>query len=324
MYKFKLDFNKLYEKFQIKFRRYSQTLYLIRLIFTIILVVCIFSSLFFSISFGVEIPRLNNIVTIKQGEINEIKIYRENIKDIDDKYSNLIIDILEKDYEIYHSTENMNMSEYEAINLMKNYGHIAFQLFKDFVMASDSKYFIYVDYDILHEFQNKFLELWWSEQQISERTWKIIFFEILISENDNITEYLYKRTPWGEFNLNNYQENESQFGTSNLLNLINETRASNIFWYNKTWEILYNYSQYGIININVDIPLYDRIVQIYYENPILEMQNKIMNYNINLAVSSSSVIFLTFLLDILKRKVTSKKIKEEGKKSDVLKKIEKS
>ncbi|TES97721.1 MAG: hypothetical protein E3J90_06570 [Promethearchaeota archaeon] len=285
---------------------------------------CIFSSLFFSISFGVEIPRLNNIVTIKQGEINEIKIYRENIKDIDDKYSNLIIDILEKDYEIYHSTENMNMSEYEAINLMKNYGHIAFQLFKDFVMASDSKYFIYVDYDILHEFQNKFLELWWSEQQISERTWKIIFFEILISENDNITEYLYKRTPWGEFNLNNYQENESQFGTSNLLNLINETRASNIFWYNKTWEILYNYSQYGIININVDIPLYDRIVQIYYENPILEMQNKIMNYNINLAVSSSSVIFLTFLLDILKRKVTSKKIKEEGKKSDVLKKIEKS
>ena len=308
MNKFKLDFNKLYEKFQIKFRRYSQTLYLIRFIFTIILVVCIFSSLFFSISFGVEIPRLNNITTIKQGEINEIKIYRENIKDIDDKYTNLIIDILEKDYEIYHSTENMNMSEYEAINIMKNYGHIAYQLFKDFIMSSDSKYFIYVDYDILHEFQNKLLQPWWSEQPIYERTWNIIYFEVLISENDNITEYLYKRTPWGEFNLNNYRENESQFGTSNLLNLINETRASNIFWYNKTWEILYNYSHYGIININVDIPLYDRIVQKYYENPILEMQNKIMNYNIKLAIFTSSVIFFTFLLDILKRKGTSKKI----------------
>lgn len=275
---------------------------------TILLIFLIIFSLSITIYFGIQIPRLNNLITVKQGEINEIKIYRENIKDIDDKYTNLIIDIFEKDYEIYHSTENMNMSDYEAINIMKNYGHIAYQLFKDFIMSSDSKYFIYVDYDILHEFQNKLLQPWWSEQPIYERTWNIIYFEVLISENDNITEYLYKRTPWGEFNLNNYRENESQFGTSNLLNLINETRASNIFWYNKTWEILYNYSDYGIININVDIPLYDRIVQKYYENPILEMQNKIMNYNIKLAIFTSSVIFFTFLLDILKRKGTSKKI----------------
>ena len=324
MNKIKEELNKVYEKLQIKFHKHYRSLCRFRFIFTLILIICIFSSIFFSIYFGVEIPRLTNISTIKQGEINEIKIYRENIKDIDDKYTNLVIDILEKDYEIYHSTENMNMSEYEAINIMKNYGHIAFQLFKDFIVASDSKYFIYVDYDILREFQNKLLQPWWSEQPIYERTWNIIYFEVLISENDNITEYLYKRTPWGEFNLNNYRENESQIGTSNLLNLINETRASNIFWYNKTWEILYNYSQYGIININVDIPLYDRIVQKYYENPILEMQNKIMNYNIILAIFTSSVIFFTFLLDILKRKGTSKIVKEERKQSDVIKRIETS
>lgn len=258
--------------------------------------------------FSIKIVQLNNLITLKQGEINEIEIYRENLKDIDDKYTNLVLDILEKDYEIYQSTKNMNMSEYEAINIMRNYAHRAYQLFKDFVMASDSKYFIYIDYNILEEFQDKMLQPWWSEQSIYERTWNIIYFEILISENDNMTEYLYKRTPWGEINLNNFLENKSQAGTSDLINLINETRATNIFWYDKTWEILYNYSHYGVININVDLQLYDRIVQIYYEKPLLDLKNKIMDYDIWVALSSVLVILSTVLLDIIVRK-SPKKIK---------------
>jgi len=274
---------------------------------TILLIFLIIFSLSITIYFGIQIPRLNNSITVKQGEINEINMYRENIKDIDDKYTNLLFDIFEKDYEIYQSIENMEMSEFEAINIMKNYAHVAYQLFVDFIRASDSKYFVYVDYNILHEFQYKLLQPWWSEQPIYERTWNIIYFEVLISENDNITEYLYKRTPWGEFNLNNFLKNESEFGTSDLINLINETRAQNIFWYNKTWEILYNYTQYGVLNINVDLQLYDRIIQKYYEKPLLEMQNIKMDYAINLVLSSSSVLFFTFLFDILYRKRSSKK-----------------
>lgn len=274
---------------------------------TILLIFLIIFSLSITIYFGIQIPRLNNLITVKQGEINEINMYRENIKDIDDKYTNLLFDIFEKDYEIYQSIENMEMSEFEAINIMKNYAHVAYQLFVDFIRASDSKYFVYVDYNILHEFQYKLLQPWWSEQPIDERTWNIIYFEVLISENDNITEYLYKRTPWGEFNLNNFLKNESEFGTSDLINLINETRAQNIFWYNKTWEILYNYTQYGVLNINVDLQLYDRIIQKYYEKPLLEMQNIKMDYAINLVLSSSSVLFFTFLFDILNRKRSSKK-----------------
>jgi len=226
-------------------------------------------------------------------------MYRENIKDIDDKYTNLVVDIFEKDYEIYKSIENMEMSEFEAINIMRNYAHVAYQLFIDFIKAGDSKYFVYVDYNIIHEFQYKLLQSWWSEQPIYERTWNIIYFEVLISENDNITEYLYKRTPWGELNLNNFLKNEFEFGTSDLINLINETRAQNIFWYSKTWEILYNYTQYGgVLNINVDLQLYDRIVQKYYEEPLLKLQNRRMNYDINLTLSSASVLFFTFLFDI--------------------------
>ena len=237
-------------------------------------------------------------------------MYRENMKDIDDKYTNLLFEIFEKDYEIYQSVENMEMSEYEAINIMRKYALIAYQLFTDFIRASDSKYNLYVEYNILQEFQYKYLQPWWSEQPIFTRTWDIIYFEVLISEKDNITDYLYKRTPWGEFNLNNFFENESEFGTSNLINLINETRSPNIFWYNETWEILYNYSQYGVLNINIDLQLYDRIIQTYYEKPLLEMQNRKMVCDIKLVFSSSSVIFFTLLSDILKNKRSSRKKNE--------------
>ena len=111
MDKINVELNKVYEKLQIKFRKHYRSLRRFRFIFMFILIICIISSIFYSVYFGVEIPRLTNKITIKQGEINEIKIYRENIKDIDDKYTNLVIDILEKDYEIYHSIEDMNMKQ---------------------------------------------------------------------------------------------------------------------------------------------------------------------------------------------------------------------
>jgi len=279
----------------------------IHLFMIILLFFLIIFSIAFTVYFGIEIPRINNSIYVKQSEISEINMYKENIKDIDDKYTNLLFDIFEKDYEIYQSIENMEMSEYEAIDIMKNYAHLAYQLFVDFIRASDSKYFVYVDYNILHEFQYNLLQPWWSEQPIFTRTWDIIYFEVLISEKDNITDYLYKRTPWGEFNLNNFLKNESEFGTSDLINLINETRAQNIFWYNKTWEILYNYTQYGVLNINVDLQLYDRIVQKYYEEPLLNLQNRRMNYDIKFTLLSSSVLFFTFLFDIFIRKRSSKK-----------------
>ncbi|MFX1327908.1 MAG: hypothetical protein ACFE91_07165 [Promethearchaeota archaeon] len=265
-----------------------------------------------TVLYGIENHQINNSIKVKQSEISEINMYRDNIKDIDDKYTNLLLDIYEKDYEIYQSIENMEMNEFEAINIMKNYAHIAFQLFVDFIRASDSKYFVYVDYNILHEFRYKSLQPWWSEQPIEERTWNIIFFEVLISENDNITEYLYKRTPWGELDLNNFLKNESEFGTIDLVNLINETRAESIFWYNKTWEILYNYTQYGVLNINVDLQLYDRIVQKYYEEPLLTLKNRSMNYDIQLTLLSASVLLFTFLFDILIRKKPSKKKSENN------------
>ena len=294
-----------------KYKRIFKFFYSIFLISLIFIIIISFIS---TIYFGIEIPRLNNLITLKQGELNEIKIYRDNIKDIDDKYTNLKSDIIEKDYEVYYSTDNLNMSEQEAIIILKSYAQLAYELFIDFIKAGVSKFFVYVDYDILTEFQNKFLQPWWSEQPISERTWNIINFEVLISENDNITEYLYKRTLWGEFDLNNFLEDESEFGTFDLINLINETKAMEVYWYSKTWDILYTYSSYGVINIDVDLQLYDRIVQKYYEKPILEIKNQRMEYEIYLALSSFSVIFLTFLLDILRRKSTSKKIKDKNQK----------
>lgn len=304
MIKIKNKISKISETTLNKYHKYKQIFKYFHSIILISLIFIIIISLISTIYFSIEIPRLNNLITLKQGELNEIKIYRENIKDIDDKYTNLKSDIFEKDYEVDYSTDNLNMSEQEAIIILKSYAHLADQLFIDFIKAGGSKYFVYVDYDILTEFQNKFLQPWWSEQPIAERTWNIINFEVLISENDNVTEYLYKRTLWGEFDLNSFLEKESEFGTSDLIDLINETRAMEIFWYNKTWDILYNYSSYGVIVIDVDMQLYDRIVQKYFEKPILEIKNQRMEYEIILAQSSFSVIFLTFLLDILRRKST--------------------
>ena len=314
MFKIKNRISKISVTILNKCRKYKRFLKYFHSIILIFLIFIIIISIISTVYSGIEIPRLNNMITLKQGELNEIKIYRDNIKDIDDKYTNLIFDIFEKDYEVYYSTDNLNMSEQEAISILKSYAHLAYQLFIDFIRAGDSKYFVYVDYDILIEFQYKILQVWWSEQPTFIRTWDIIYFEVLISEEDNLTEYLDKRTPWGEFDLNSFLENESEFGTSDLINLINETKAMEVFWYNKTWDILYNYSSYGVININVDLQLYDRIVQTYFEKPILEIKNKRMEYEITLALSSSSVLFLTFLLDILRRKSKSKKIKDKNNK----------
>lgn len=309
MSKIKLILNKFSRKIYNIYDKYVNYFKYIHL-FIVTLLFFLIISITSIVNFGIEIPRINNSIYAKQSEIREINMYRENIKDIDEKYTNLLFDLFEKDYEIYQSIENMEMNELEAINIMKNYAHVADQLFIDFIRASDSKYFVHVDYNILHEFQYKLLQPWWSEQPISMRTWEIIYFKVVISEKDNTTNYLYKRTPWGEFDLNNFLKNESEFGTSDLINLINETKAQNVFWYNKTWEILYNYSQYGVLNINVDLLLYDRIVQKYYEEPLLKLQNRRMNYNINLTLSSASVLFFTFLFDIFLSKRPSKKKNE--------------
>jgi len=276
---------------------------------TISLIILISGCFVCTIYFGVDIPRINIQITKSQGELNEIKMYRENLKDIDDKYTDLIFDILEKDYEIYKAVSMGNMSDFEAINILRNYAHKAYQLFIDFIMASDSKYYVYINYNVLRHFQNFLLQPWWSDQPMYERTWNIIFFEIVVSYTDNLTEFLYKQTPWGEIDLNFFLKNESQFGTSDLIKLINETTAQNIFWYNKTWQVLYNYSIYGIININANIPLYDRLIQEYYEKPLLELHNLKMNYEIFLASSSSFLLFFTFLLDIIRRNKSSKNIK---------------
>lgn len=276
---------------------------------TIPLIILISGFFVCTIFFGMDIPRINIQITKSQGELNEIKMYRENLKDIDDKYTDLIFDILEKDYEIYKAVSMGNMSDFEAINILRNYAHKAYQLFIDFIMASDSKYYVYINYNVLRHFQNFLLQPWWSDQPMYERTWNIIFFEIVVSYTDNLTEFLYKQTPWGEIDLNFFLKNESQFGTSDLIKLINETTAQNIFWYNKTWQVLYNYSIYGIININANIPLYDRLIQEYYEKPLLELHKLKMNYEIFLASSSSFLLFFTFLLDIIRRNKSSKNIK---------------
>ncbi len=282
-------------------------------IMNFIIISSIIISIIYSIFFGVEISRLNNIATKKRGEINEIENYRENLKEIDIEYTNLLLDVYEKDFEIYQAIENMDMTEYEAITILEIYAHRTKQLFKDFIMSSTSKYYIYVDFDILDTFQDKFLQSINTDQPIYERTWNLVNFEILISEDDNKTDYLYKKSPWGEFNLNNFLVNKSQFGTSNLVHLINETEALNTFWYDKTWEILYNYSYFGVLNINVDLQLYDRIVLQYYEKPFYDLQNKKMDYEIGLVWLSSLVLLFTLFLDIFGRIRSSKKINKNYK-----------
>lgn len=307
MIEIKNKISKISETTLNKYRKYKRIVKYFHSIILISLIFIIIISIISTIYSGIEIPRLNNIITLKQGELNEIKIYRDNIKDIDDKYTNLIFDIFEKDYEVYYSTDKLNMSEQEAISILKSYAHLAYQLFIDFIRAGDSKYFVYVDYDILTEFQYKILQVWWSEQPTFIRTWDIIYFEVLISEEDNLTEYLDKRTPWGEFDLNNFLENESEFGTSDLINLINETRALEVFWYNKTWDILYNYSSYGVININVDLQLYDRIVQTYFEKPILEIKNQRMEYEIHFSSIKFLSTFSDFSIGYFKEEINIKK-----------------
>lgn len=74
-----------------------------------------------------------------------------------------------------------------------------------------------------------------------------------------------------------------------------------IFCYHKTWEILYNYSYFGVVNISVNFPLFDRIVEFFYIAPLLRIEINIRTFEIYLNYYSIATILLGIILDLLYR-----------------------
>ena len=231
-----------------------------------------------------------------EGNLCEINIFREQLRDIATKYENFIYDLLEKDYEINKSIEAGEINDKDAINILSLYSHRADIIFTKFILTSDfSLYSIYINYNILEFFTNALIPIWYNESNY-HLTSDLINFEIIISENDNESTYLNRSTYYGHYDLTVFESN----------NLITEHDAGT-FWYQKTWEILYNYSYYGVVNIYVNFPLFDRIVEFFYIAPLLRTENYIRTFEIYLIYYSTATILLGIILDLFIKK--KKKIK---------------
>ena len=237
-----------------------------------------------------------------EGELGEINIFRAQLEDIAIKYDNFIYDLLEKDFEVNKSIEDGEINDKDAINILSLYSHRSDIIFAKFILTSDfSRYAIYINYNILEFFTNVLIPTWYNESAY-HLTSDLINFEIIISKNDNESTYLNRSTYYGHYDLTVFESK----------NLITEYDVG-IFSYHKTWEILYNYSYFGVVNIDVNFPLFDRIVEFFYIAPLLRIEINITTFEIYLNYYSTAVILLGIIvnLDYRQKKKFNKSYSED-------------
>lgn len=284
-------FIKIIRNFQIK----NIKQYIVRNKNTFLILILILS-LLLSITgffiFGTSLILLNQEKFLKEGELSEIKLVKDQLKDITQNFEQLWIELLDKDFEIYKSIQRGEMNDFEALHILQPLVHRADLSFTKFLMTSKfHRISQFIKYDIFEYLTDLLVPAFHSEDSDQE-TSKLIVFDIIISKFDNVSEYLKNFTIYGEYDLTKFKEKY----------YLTEDNHSLYFMYDKTWEVFYNCTFYGIYNIYVNFHLFDAIIERFYVNDIKIVENKIVTFNIWLNFSNILIIILSLLIGLIKKK----------------------
>ena len=243
----------------------------------------------------------NQIKFQKEGELSEIQLVRSQLNDINQEYTQLWADLLDKDYEIYKSLNNGEINQTDAIRILIPLVHRADVLFAKFLMTSKfHRISQFIKYDIFDYITNLLIPKF-HEGDAYQSTSYLITFNIIISKNDNTSSYLKRFSIYGEYDLTTFKS----------LTFLTEDNQSYYFMYENTWEIFYTYTNYGIFNIFVNFQLFDAVTERFYMSDLIEVQEKIVQLNVLLNFCNFSTIFLTFLIGIITIKHKNKSKKEK-------------
>lgn len=229
----------------------------------------------------------------KDGELREIIMVKDQLKDISQSYEQLWYELLDKDFEVYKSIEKGDINDTEALYMLYPLVHRADVLFAKFLMTSKfHKISQFIKYDIFEYITNLTVPAFHIGESY-HHTSDLIIFNIIISKNDNISEYLTRFSIYGEYDLTSFK-----FKT-----YLTEDNQSSYFLYDKTWDIFYNYTYYGIVNIFANFQLFDAIIERFYVIDLKIVEGKIVIANIWLNIFNISIIVLSFAVGFKKRKI---------------------
>lgn len=257
---------------------------------------------FFIISFGFSefsLISLNQDKFQKEGELTEIIMVKDQIKDISQSYEQLWYELLDKDFEMFKSIEKGDINDTEALHILYPLVHRADLLFAKFLMTSKfHRISQFIKYDIF-EYITDLLVPTFHLGEAYHHTSDLIVFNIVISKYDNISEYLKRFSIYGEYDLTKFE----------YKTYLTEDNQSSYFLYDKTWEIFYNYTYYGIVNIFANFQLFDAIIERFYVIDLKIVEEKIVGANIWLNISNISIIVLSFAIGFKRRKIVKNQSK---------------
>lgn len=235
-----------------------------------------------------SLSSLNQAKSQKEGELSEVSLVRDQLRDITQNYEELWYDLLEKDFEIYNSIQHGEINETDAFHILYPLVHRADLLFAQFLMTSKfHRISQYIKYDIFEYLTNLLIPTFFSGEAYQD-TADLIIFNIIVSNSDNLSEYLKRFSIYGEYDLNKFEEKY----------YLTEDNQSLYFMYEKTWEIFYNYTFYGVFNIYGNFQKFDAVIERFYVNDIVILNQEIFNFDLNLNFFNMGIILLTLIIGL--------------------------
>ena len=245
--------------------------------------------IFNTLNISNSLTSLNHQYAQKEGELTEISLVRDQLRDITENFEELWYYLLEKDFEVYKSIQLGEINETEAFHALYPLVHRADLLFAQFLMTSKfHRISQYIKYDIFEYLTNLLIPTFYSGETYQD-TSDLIVFNVIISKLDNISEYLKGFSTYGEYDLTKFEE----------IYCLTEDNQSLYFIYDKTWEIFYNNTFYGVINIYGNFQKFDAIIERFYVNDLVILNQRIFDLNIWLNCSNMAIILLTLIIGLL-------------------------
>lgn len=263
----------------------------------------IYSLIFIALNYSLNLQKteLEDKKLTNEMELEEIERYRNELERITMKFSDFAFEFLDKDAEINVSISNGEMTHEDAFTILYHYVHRADIIFLELLYLLDfARYSPYIDYDILEEFTNLLIPAWRGENYYYLAD-DLILFEVILSNSDNISSALHFESKAVNYSLSKFK----------YLYIYTED-DKNLFYYNRTWDIFYNYSVYKVFNVFVNLPMYDRIVEQFYVYPLSLKTQKLKDINTSIIVTNIYIILIGIVTNIISILViTPNKIKQK-------------
>lgn len=274
---------------------------------TFLIIFLIIYSLFFIFlnnSLDFQKTGLENEILTKERELEEIERYRNELERITMKFSDFAFEFLDKDAEINISIGNGEMTHEDAFTLLNHYVHRADIIFFELLYLLDfARYSPYIDYDIVEKFTGFLIPAWRGENYYYLAD-DLILFELILSNSDNFTSALHFESKAVNYSLSKF----------NYVYIYTEENK-NVFYYNRTWDIFYNYSIYKVFNVFVNLPMFDRIVEFIYISPLSLKTQELKGLNSLIFKTNFSILIIGVIIEIISRLVIKpNRIEEKIKK----------